>query len=1081
MTRLDHDLVSEIFLGACDLERSEREAYLRSACGHDGGLRTAVEKLLAADDEGADLLSDVSIESGRHVEASMSGPMPADVAGFTIIREIGRGGMGVVYEAQQTTPDRLVALKVINPMMAGGLVSARFRREMQVLGRLQHVGIAQVYEAGDSEDRPYIAMELIDGTTVRSYAEAHGLDVRAKLELIARVSDAVHHAHQKGVIHRDLKPDNVLVTVSGSVSASPGGATVFAGLGQPKILDFGVARLVLDQSRHGTIATTPGQIIGTIAYMSPEQIDGTDETDIRTDVYAIGVMAYELISGALPLDLSGLRITEAAMRVRDQIPVELGALIPAARGDASTIVMMAMAKEMDRRYTSAAELAADIRRSLSYEPISARRPSLLYHASRLARRNLGLVAGLGAAACALVAGMVLAGVFAISEASQRRIAEAALYQASMEAVSRAAVDMDGELVSSYLQSAPEAWRGWEWDHFASRVEPALATRAFAPEDSPQYRVGRSSDGSVLVVRTSRQGEDGVTYLGLDADSLETVWEEATDGTPGAESRVIESRGVVRWPKRDRHSRQFYRTLDGTGFDPTSSQDIEVVYRGKGAAIMLREQSTGSVLHEWVFSDFVRAFDVTPDGATLLTGHLSGLLRAFDTRTYEELAWSPMVLDTRNVSAILTTSSDTAIAGTISGRLFWIDTVRGEILSTQRAGTGQVLQFVPSKDGSSVYSASRPSMLRRWSTAVGDPTVLSGHALWVNPLAITPDGTRLVSGAWDGTVRVWDAPSGALITAIDVGDSGGQFTTIHRLAIQENGHDLLVSWGGGTLWPSVIDWYDLRTGELVRRVAKCEGSDAIPMWHEDDTPHVISRTDCEAIGDAQVVLTKAETRQLRIVSSGGAAPARLMAAQVHPIDDALIGVTFPYTGEAWSAIGVSPDQTKVAGAARGLLHRRLLSTGETTTVTSSHTDSVLSVAWSPDGSRIATGSRDRTIGIWDAESLRLVATLRGHADYIYDLRWSPDSRTLYSSSGDGTVRVWDTVPPGERLAARNARDSVVESLRPRVNAILATSSTRLDAWRAIAGWADLSARDREIARQMVAQGAIEPTVDRVSHQ
>lgn len=268
----------------------------------------------------------------------------------------------------------MVALKVIRPGAASPETLRRFHFEASMLGKLRHIGIAQIYEAGTYDDsvgaRPYFAMEHVAGKQLASFAREKYLGTRAKLELLANVCDAVQHAHQHGVIHRDLKPGNILVDETG----------------QPTVLDFGVA-CSADRGPH-SVSTRPGALLGTIEYMSPEQIDGgTEEVDTRTDIYSLGVIMYELLAGRMPHDLTGLSMTAAMGHVRRESVPPLGRIHRTLRGDIETICAKAMEKDKTRRYESASALRADIHRLLRNEPITARPASAIYQLRKLAKRN----------------------------------------------------------------------------------------------------------------------------------------------------------------------------------------------------------------------------------------------------------------------------------------------------------------------------------------------------------------------------------------------------------------------------------------------------------------------------------------------------------------------------------------------------------------------------------------------------------------------------------------------------------------------------------------------------------------------
>ncbi|HTV82225.1 MAG TPA: serine/threonine-protein kinase [Acidobacteriaceae bacterium] len=366
--------------------------------------------------------------------------MPSAIGRYRILRLLGEGGMGAVYEAEQETPHRTVALKIIRTGYANAEMLRRFETETQALGRLQHPGIAQIYDAGTEETprgrQPYIAMELVHGETLLAYCDQHKLKVRKRLDLFAKICDAVQHAHQRGLIHRDLKPANILVSDDG----------------QPKILDFGTARLT-DSDAQATRQTSMGQIIGTLAYMSPEQVTGeVDEIDTRSDVYTLGVILYELLAGRLPYE-TGRRIHEAISTIREKEPSALRTINRAFRGDVETIVARALEKDKTRRYGSAAELAADVRRYLHDEPIMARPPSTAYQLRKFARRNKALVTGVAAVFVVLVGGVVAS----TWEAVQARRAEKKALQET--AIAHAVNDfLQHDLLaqaSAYNQSKPD--------------------------------------------------------------------------------------------------------------------------------------------------------------------------------------------------------------------------------------------------------------------------------------------------------------------------------------------------------------------------------------------------------------------------------------------------------------------------------------------------------------------------------------------------------------------------------------------------------------------------------------------------
>ena len=390
-----------------ELAPHERMAALERAPVTDA-VRERARRLLAAwEDPPAALDVPVIANQARAVAPTI----PSEVGPYRILGELGVGAMGVVYRAEQRQPRREVALKLLHRRVGTEAARVRFEREAHFLGQLQHPGIAQIYEYGtatvDGTPTAYLALELVDGVPLAEYAAQHTIDLRARARLLRELAGAVHHAHLRGVIHRDLKPNNVLVTREGAI----------------KVIDFGVARASRPDAHDDDLAssTLAGQVIGTLAYMSPEQVEGDlERIDARTDVYSLGVLAYELFSGELPLNVDSTTLAQSARRIVEDEVRALGRVAPECAGDLEAIVGCALEKDPEHRYASAAHFASDLGRYLARRPVEARPPSTFYALQRWASRNRALVGALALAGLALISGAAGIGYLAISNA---RLAE----------------------------------------------------------------------------------------------------------------------------------------------------------------------------------------------------------------------------------------------------------------------------------------------------------------------------------------------------------------------------------------------------------------------------------------------------------------------------------------------------------------------------------------------------------------------------------------------------------------------------------------------------------------------------------
>ncbi len=466
----------DLFYEALDQEPESRVAFVEQACGNDSTLHDEVLSLLDAYDDATSFLEASPVKVSESHESFLGMRL-----GEYVIKDIlAVGGMGVVFTGTQQTPRRDVAIKLVKPELMNRRVLRRFELEAELLGQLNHPNIAQIYESGtaptDKGPRPFLAMELVDGVALTEYCKDRPLE--QQVEIFVAVCDALHYAHLRGIIHRDLKPSNILVTPHG----------------QPKLLDFGVARVTNDEHAPLTIATQANQLIGTIPYMSPEQVRSDEQgLDTRLDVYALGVVFYEALTGSLPYELRGKPIPEATRVICEEDPVPLGRKRAEWKGDLATILAKALAKQRSDRYQSAAELGEDLRRFLAHEPVGAQSPTPMYQLKKFVQRHRGLVAGMALAFALLVIGVTVSTVLLFQTIQARNDAKEALARSERETKLKTAINQ----VLEEMLVAPDPWQN------NPLVPVARETRVVDVLNSTARRLDENPDQEAEVERSVR--------------------------------------------------------------------------------------------------------------------------------------------------------------------------------------------------------------------------------------------------------------------------------------------------------------------------------------------------------------------------------------------------------------------------------------------------------------------------------------------------------------------------------------------------------------------------------------------------
>lgn len=1027
--------VREIFHEVCELEGEERTRRLDALCAGDEWLRTEVEELLGYEDDPREP-SEMTPVTGRDPSGDTpmlllgaegdDGVRPS-VPGYRILRVIGHGGMGIVYEAEQESPRRRVAIKQLATPFGGGRALQRFRLEAEVLGRLEHPGIARIYEARLDPEAgpPLLVMELVDGTNFLDHVRDRDLSLRDRIELIIALCEAVQHAHLKGVVHRDLKAANVLVTADG----------------QPKVLDFGIARLADEASDAGP--TRVGEVLGTVVSMSPEQASGDpDAIDARTDVYALGVLAFQALLDRSPLDLSGLSIVQVGERIRDTAPTAPRTIDASFPRDLETVLLAALAKRKEDRFETPAAFRADLRRFLRSEPIEARPPTLVHQLRLFARRRRGLVTAVAAVMIAIVGGLAFSidravradraadrerrariGAIAASEEAiaANEAAQRASYSAQIRAISAALDAGQGPEARRLLDACNPELRGFEWHHFRSRLDTSEIVMPGV------IGVAFEGDGVVLA------RPEGLSYRQLDGvgegwevrfDQPILVHERAARASvhfvllaDGSLHAVDAEGGVVAWGTWPGE-----RGLGRTRIAPAPDGESIVLFtrasnrrRQRPAWIMDRS----GVVRQLELS---RAVAWSPDGRRMATD--SALMREADGSSLGRLTRS-----SENVQCLAFSPDGRFLAmGTSHPSIHVIDTREERQALYQRGAAGGVLSIDWSPNGKLVIEGNQlGSVLLRDAATGRIVRAMLGHEAPITKVAIRGDGRWLAATAKEG-VRFWRTDEGRTPFSLPIHDS-----YVSSVACSPDG-TVLASLG----WDSCLRLVDAWTLEPLLLVSDGIDAPTAVAWSRDQSGLIASEWGLvsyplsanppaspreqgrvEPSVAARMVAWPGKLGANRGVSPGGrwlSVHRRIRAPKDLAFNDAageqVQLLDRPCRGSSFSVDG----RWLAAASTDGRVHVFDGQTFEAVCVLDGHEGEAFDVAWSPGGDRLASAGGDGIVRLYDSATWSEVATLTGHEGDVRTVAFSSDGTRLFSGGGDGSIRIWSTLKRHDLVAA-----------------------------------------------------------------